>query len=194
MKVLHLSTTDYNGGAAIAAYRLMEGLVSQSVDVKMLVLNKTTDNPLVIKVEDIRNKNRVFRFIKDITRKLNFYYKSYRWAQYSKKRDIALDDVYVSYLEDCLERLEFDILHLNQNRMAADSSPVTLLSLIALQARRKPSSADSRLPLPERNSRSAFPVGHSRPLRHGLPEGSAEHPLFRPEPEQQDAARNGQPE
>ena len=113
MKVLHLSTTDSNGGAAIAAYRLMEGLVSQSVDVKMLVLNKTTDNPLVIKVEDIRNKNRVFRFIKDITRKLNFYYKSYRWAQYSKKRDIALDDVYVSYLEDCLERLEFDILHLH---------------------------------------------------------------------------------
>ena len=69
MKVLHLSTTDSNGGAAIAAYRLMEGLVSQSVDVKMLVLNKTTDNPFVIKVEDIRNKNRVFIFIKDITRK-----------------------------------------------------------------------------------------------------------------------------
>lgn len=40
MKVLHLSTSDTNGGAARAAYRLHNGLRSNGVDSRMLVQNK----------------------------------------------------------------------------------------------------------------------------------------------------------
>lgn len=37
MKVLHISTSDRQGGAAIAAYRLNEALQNEGVDSKMLV-------------------------------------------------------------------------------------------------------------------------------------------------------------
>lgn len=40
MKVLHISTSDRQGGAAIAAYRLNEALQNEGVDSKMLVYNK----------------------------------------------------------------------------------------------------------------------------------------------------------
>ena len=47
MKVLHISTSDRQGGAAIAAYRLNEALQNEGVDSKMLVYNKITLNPTV---------------------------------------------------------------------------------------------------------------------------------------------------
>ena len=40
MKVLHISTSDRQGGAAIAAYRLNEALQNEGVDSKMLIYNK----------------------------------------------------------------------------------------------------------------------------------------------------------
>lgn len=43
MKVVHISKSDKGGGAAIAAYRLHNGLLKKGVDSNMLVLNKTTD-------------------------------------------------------------------------------------------------------------------------------------------------------
>ena len=47
MKVLHISTSDRQGGAAIAAYRLNEALQNEGVDSKMLIYNKITLNPTV---------------------------------------------------------------------------------------------------------------------------------------------------
>ncbi|MDJ0636513.1 MAG: glycosyltransferase family 4 protein [Xenococcaceae cyanobacterium MO_188.B29] len=48
MKVLHLNTSDVNGGAARAAYRLHKELVNIGVDSQMLVQNKTSDDRTVI--------------------------------------------------------------------------------------------------------------------------------------------------
>ena len=47
MKVLHLSTTDNNGGAARAAFRLHCGLNQQGIGSRMFVRNKYTDNEAV---------------------------------------------------------------------------------------------------------------------------------------------------
>jgi glycosyltransferase involved in cell wall biosynthesis len=48
MKVLHLSTSDINGGAARSAYRLHQGLQSVGVDSQMLVAEKVSDDLAVI--------------------------------------------------------------------------------------------------------------------------------------------------
>ena len=48
MKVLHISKTDVQGGAAKAAYRLHKGLLDRGVDSQMLVLDKLSDEPTVI--------------------------------------------------------------------------------------------------------------------------------------------------
>lgn len=56
MNILHLSTYDRNGGAAIAAFRMMEGMNKNGLSSKMLVLTKTTDNADVIPVEKFKFK------------------------------------------------------------------------------------------------------------------------------------------
>lgn len=47
MKVLHFSTSDRVGGAAIAAYRQHQALLSAGIGSQMLVRSKVTDNPEV---------------------------------------------------------------------------------------------------------------------------------------------------
>ena len=47
MKVLMVNTADRTGGAAIAAYRLMEALMNNGVKVQMLVRDKTSVQPTV---------------------------------------------------------------------------------------------------------------------------------------------------
>ncbi|MCB9079912.1 MAG: glycosyltransferase family 4 protein [Anaerolineaceae bacterium] len=44
MKVLHINQSDISGGAAIAAYRLHEGLLAQQVDSRLLVGKQTLDD------------------------------------------------------------------------------------------------------------------------------------------------------
>ena len=57
MKVLIVSTSDLHGGAAIAAYRLMEALVVAGVDAQMVVRDKQSDNSRVTAVGgELRNK------------------------------------------------------------------------------------------------------------------------------------------
>lgn len=50
MKILHISTYD-SGGAGLACIRLHKGLLENGYDSKVLVLNKTSDNPEVFKFE-----------------------------------------------------------------------------------------------------------------------------------------------
>ena len=48
MKILHVSTSDVDGGAARAAYRIHKGLTSIDVDSKMLVRTKLERDPTVL--------------------------------------------------------------------------------------------------------------------------------------------------
>lgn len=48
MKIVHLSTSDLDGGAAKAAYRIHRGLIATGVDSTMLVRHKLSKDPTVI--------------------------------------------------------------------------------------------------------------------------------------------------
>lgn len=48
MKILHINTSDVYGGAARAAYRLHRALLAESIDSKMLVQKKTSDDHTVL--------------------------------------------------------------------------------------------------------------------------------------------------
>ncbi len=59
MNVLILSTHDQQGGAAIAAYRLLDALNKNGFDANMLTIDKKSDNPKVIEVgNSLLNKGR----------------------------------------------------------------------------------------------------------------------------------------
>ena len=80
MKILIVNTSDINGGAARAAYRLHKALLSSGVDSQMLVQNKTSDDYTVLnenkKVNKYLNKLRPIldslsvRFYKNRTKTL----------------------------------------------------------------------------------------------------------------------------
>ncbi|MDR1698853.1 MAG: glycosyltransferase family 4 protein [Prevotellaceae bacterium] len=64
MKILFLSTSEQNGGAAIAASRLMQALNKSGHDAKMLVRDKQTNNPNVISIDTswLKTKINLLRF------------------------------------------------------------------------------------------------------------------------------------
>lgn len=78
MKVLHISTSD-NGGAGLCALRICNSLRALGIDSKMLVAQKSSDEPFVfvMKESGINTysppKNRVVRRIKKLLRKKGYF-------------------------------------------------------------------------------------------------------------------------
>jgi glycosyltransferase involved in cell wall biosynthesis len=66
MKVVHVSTSDIGGGAAIAAHRLHLAMLEQGIDSKMLVMTKLTDEKEV----ELARKGKLEKFIFSNFRKM----------------------------------------------------------------------------------------------------------------------------
>jgi glycosyltransferase involved in cell wall biosynthesis len=114
MKILICNTTDTGGGAAKSAYRLLESLSNQGIDAHLLVMHKHSTNPLVLNVFDFHDKKSVFvRSIKWLEYKLKNKIRKRKWAKYPERDHVTLDDIFFSHLENSLEKIDFDILHLH---------------------------------------------------------------------------------
>lgn len=67
MKILHINQSDLTGGAAIAGYRLHQGLLSEGIHSRLLVGTKTTNSQEVTTVKHYYPlENFLFRFTKEI--------------------------------------------------------------------------------------------------------------------------------
>lgn len=63
MKVLHINQSDIGGGAAIAGYRIHQGLLKQGIESKLLVGRRQTDDPQIAQVNcHYRLDNQLYRF------------------------------------------------------------------------------------------------------------------------------------
>jgi hypothetical protein len=71
MKILHINQSDISGGAAIAGYRLHQGLLEQGIDSKLLVGFVKTDDKCVAAVS---RKYRVENLLSRFTSRLGFNY------------------------------------------------------------------------------------------------------------------------
>lgn len=71
MKILHINQSDISGGAAIAGYRLHQGLLEQGIDSKLLVGSVKTDDKCVAAVS---RKYRVENLLSRFTSRLGFNY------------------------------------------------------------------------------------------------------------------------
>ena len=70
MRVLHINQSDINGGAALAAYRLHQGLISQGIDSSLLVAHALTDDP---KLAIIPRRHRMEYLINQLTFRLGLH-------------------------------------------------------------------------------------------------------------------------
>ncbi|ADO84439.1 glycosyltransferase [Ilyobacter polytropus] len=72
MKIVHINTSDMNGGAAIAAHRLHLSMLKQGIDSKMLVLTKSSDELNIKPAIDGDFEKHIFSKIRIIREKLIF--------------------------------------------------------------------------------------------------------------------------
>lgn len=105
MNILIVSTSDIHGGAAIAAYRLMNALHASGENVKMMARDKFSDNSLVVNVGN-RYRN-----------KWNFYWERgeiFRKNRFSRENlfDVSIANTGVSIV-DAPEFQEADVVHLH---------------------------------------------------------------------------------
>lgn len=71
MNVLHINQSDISGGAAIAGYRLHQGLLDKGIKSRLLVGQVKTDNNLVASVS---HNHRIEKRLEPITRQLGLNY------------------------------------------------------------------------------------------------------------------------
>lgn len=85
MRILHISTEDISGGAARAASRLHAGLLRLGHDSKMLVAQRTSDDPTVVQI------NRAATPYRSLVRATDRYEISRSMKPYVKSRPLGLD-------------------------------------------------------------------------------------------------------
>ena len=112
LRILFLNSSDTNGGAAIAAYRLFAGLRNEGVTVKMLVRDKATNDPDVISCLDFEQKGWIGKLGKLIWKIRNRIRKQ-KWKKYPNRESIFLNDLDSISLLRAIHSIDFDILHLH---------------------------------------------------------------------------------
>lgn len=82
MKILHISYSDQQGGAAIAAYRHHEAMRRLGIDSKMLVLNKMSNDPNVIEYRPSFFSKYIPKIYNRIISRTATYYASWSYSKY----------------------------------------------------------------------------------------------------------------
>jgi len=70
LKVVHVNTSDINGGAAIAAHRLHKSLLKINVDSRMVVMKKDSDEKEVIKAKNNKFERHILSRVRVLIKKI----------------------------------------------------------------------------------------------------------------------------
>jgi glycosyltransferase involved in cell wall biosynthesis len=106
MKILIVNISDIHGGAARAAYRLHEALLSQQVESRMLVIDKESNDPSVDKIEGLKEK-----ILKEITPRAD----QLQVKKYKQRTQgvFSPSSISLSVVVDEINRIKPDIVHLH---------------------------------------------------------------------------------
>ena len=107
MKVLIVNTSDIQGGAARAAYRLHRSLLTQGVESRMLVLSKSSDDFTVETMHDTK--------VGKLAGKLGSYMDKVPLMFYKNRTQTHFSPAWVAFgdLEKKIEEIKPDIVHLH---------------------------------------------------------------------------------
>lgn len=113
LKIISLSTSDLNGGAARAAYRIHNTVRALGVNSRMLVKNKVSEDVNVYWIEDFDKKGFFSPFFRYIQHKIKNKLQHARWRKYPNKEDVFLSDLRSTSIHGALLKIDYDILHLH---------------------------------------------------------------------------------
>ena len=112
MKILMISHSDLNGGAARASLRIFQALSKYGIDVKMLVKQKLSDEDNIKDIKSFYTNKFLMKIDSYHTKIENLYYKR-KLNQYKLNEDQFISNLSSINLNRALNTLEFDIIHLN---------------------------------------------------------------------------------
>ena len=116
MKILHLTLSDSDGGAARAAYRIHKGLCSENIDSRMLVLYKKTNDNTVFEAYETYgkfSKLKRYNIVSKFVNKINKLHLKLIWSKYPNRGEVPFFLFGKSQVEDSVQKIESDILHLH---------------------------------------------------------------------------------
>ena len=126
LKVLSVCTSDSNGGAARAAYRIHQGVRELGVDSRMFVKDKQTQDDSVIALEDFIPHNTFYQAFDWTRNKVKNKLQHARWNRYPERGQVFMSDLRGTDLHGALQKLDYDVLHLhwiNQRFISLDDLP-----------------------------------------------------------------------
>jgi glycosyltransferase involved in cell wall biosynthesis len=126
LKVLSVCTSDSNGGAARAAYRIHQGVRELGVDSRMFVKDKQTQDDSVIALEAYIPHNPIFQAFDWTRNKVRNKLQHARWNRFPEREQVFMSDLRGTDLHGALQKLDYDVLHLhwiNQRFISLDDLP-----------------------------------------------------------------------
>lgn len=114
MKVLFVNTNESYGGAARAANRIMRGVQMHGVEVQMFVKNRSSQAKDVVTLSQFVPTNPFYKVCDWIASKIKNQWQHYKWRAYKNRDRITyLSDLRATYIHGALQKMDYDILHLN---------------------------------------------------------------------------------
>ena len=126
MKVLSVCTSDSNGGAARAAYRIHQSVRELGVDSRMFVKDKQTHDDSVIALDTFIPHNPFYQAFDWTRNKVKNKLQHARWNRYPEREQVFMSDLRGTDLRGALQKLDYDVLHLhwiNQRFISLDDLP-----------------------------------------------------------------------
>lgn len=113
IKVLSVCTSDANGGAARAAYRIHQGVRQLGVDSRMFVKDKHTDDANVEVLDSFVPHNYLYKAFDWMRHKCKNKIQHYHWDKYTERETVFMSDLRGTDLHGALQKLEYDVIHLH---------------------------------------------------------------------------------
>ena len=113
IRVLSVSTSDYSGGAARAAYRIHLAVQEYGIDSRMFVKNKGTSDDRVSSVSDFVPHHALYRAFDWVRNKVKNKWQHYQWGKYPKRGPYFMSDLRSTDIGGALRKIDYDILHLH---------------------------------------------------------------------------------
>ena len=113
IRVLSVSTSDFSGGAARAAYRIHRAVQKYGIDSKMFVKNKVTSDDSVIPLSDFVYHGAIYEVFDWVRNKAKNQWQHFQWGKYPHRHPYFMSDLRSTDICNALRKIDYDILHLH---------------------------------------------------------------------------------